>query len=135
MVCVSLLMLCYWLLQRECFNSTLRILVLQPNCAGYKLVGDYVFIGEVRFSSLSLSLSQAHGNVTACQLVANLCVLQRYSMTDPACVQSMLLAGNSLPPIYYPPQSADEWLERDDIITTLATIDINGVREIGRPDA
>ena len=33
----------------------------------------------------------------------------------------MLLAGDTLPPIFYPSQSADEWLERDDINIRLDT--------------
>ena len=86
---------------------------------------------HIKFTiSLSLSLLQS-GDVTACHLLANLCVLQRYSLTDPACVQSMVLAGvgagaaiaGSLPPIFYPSQSADEWLDRDDVNIRLNTGD------------
>ena len=80
--------------------------------------------------SLSLSLSLLNpqtGSIPHCHLLANLCVLQRYSLTDPACVQSMLLAGSLpgesplSPPLYYPSQSADEWLERNDINLRLST--------------
>ena len=77
--------------------------------------------------TLSLPRSPQTGSIPYCHLLANLCVLQRYSLTDPACVQSMLLAGSlpgdspHSPPLFYPSQSADEWLERNDINLRLST--------------
>ena len=86
------------------------------------------YFGPSTIESLSLSLPNPQtGSVPHCHLLTNLCVLQRYSLTDPACVQSMQLAGslpgeNPLsPPLYYPSQSADEWLERNDINLRLST--------------
>jgi len=57
------------------------------------------------------------GNQTACQLLANLCVLQTYSREDPACEQSRTLAVDILPTLYYPERGADEVLARTDIRT------------------
>lgn len=65
--------------------------------------------------------SQSGRNETACQLLGNLCVLQLYAPSDPACEQSVLLAGNTLPSLYYPQRGADEALERNDLVTRLLT--------------
>ncbi len=70
---------------------------------------------------LFFSALQATSNATACQLVANLCVLQTYLRSDPACSQSLDLVGPYLPPIFYPERGAVRTLEETSLGTKLST--------------
>jgi meckelin len=52
-----------------------------------------------------------YGNQEACQRLINLCVLQKYLKSDPACAEVLASSSSSfLPPLYYPSRGADELL-------------------------
>ena len=62
--------------------------------------------------------------------MANLCVLQNYFRSDPACAQSLLLAGEYLPLLYYAERAAQQIIKETDIQTRLLTKDGFDVRNV-----